>query len=145
MKLGGSILGNCQGNKNFTSSVGCCLQQSNNIATFVSSWRTKKIEVMLHCSNMLFYMPSRLESSLCNNFAVGPITLTCRRTPHRFLLTANEPPVQEFCTIAQGMWIAAEEVKTSLPCFGLLGKISVNILLLILPASQCLLEKSTFL
>jgi len=44
----------------------------------------------------------------------------------------NEHPVQEFCTLAHEMWIAAEEVKMCLPRFRLLGNtfgiISENIL-----------------
>lgn len=38
-------------------------------------------------------MPSRLDYKLKQS-AVGPVTLAYRRTPNRFLLTANEQPVQ---------------------------------------------------
>jgi hypothetical protein len=147
--MGGSIWGNCQGNKNFTTSVGCCLQQFNSMASFVSSWCTNKswsYTSLFKCTVLsALKFGIRTVPQLCS----GSITLTCRRTPHRFLLTANEPPVKEFCTIAHELWIAAEEEKTILPCFRVLGNtfeiITLNTLRFVLPTSQCLLENSTLL
>jgi hypothetical protein len=147
--MGGSILGNCQGNKNFTSSVGCCLQQLNSMASFVSSC----------CTNKSWSYASLFKCTVLNalTFGLQTVQQLCSG-PHHCNLQTHATSISTNCKWTSCSRILhyssrnvdrsrrRENDSTMFP--GIRQHTWNNYIRypsLVLPSSQCLLENSTLL